>query len=125
MKNRFISLVFLLCVLSIAGCGGGGDSAVGGGGSGGGSDSTSATLSWVAPTERTDDSALALNEIGGYRIYKGTSASDVSLAVDISDPSVTEYEFTNLEKGTHYFAICAYSTDDVESEISGVVSKTI
>ncbi len=87
--------------------------------------STSATLSWTAPTTRTDGTPLAMDEIGGYKVYMGASATDLSLVANVSDPYTMEYEINNLDEGTYYFAVSTYSKSDVESDISVVVSKTI
>lgn len=87
--------------------------------------STSATLSWAAPATRSDGSSLPISEIAGYKIYVGTSASDLSLATEITDPYVMEHEFSNLSEGTYYFAVSTYDQDDMESELSTVVSKSI
>ena len=84
--------------------------------------SGSATLSWTAPTLNTDGSLLT--NLGGYRIYHGTSASSLN---DVRTVAVNSnsYEFTSLPAGTHYFAISAYNTDGAESARSSVGSKAI
>lgn len=88
-------------------------------------ESSSATLSWVAPTTNSDDSPLSLSDIGGYKIYTGTNPNNLSLVIDINDSSITEHTITNLEAATHYFSVTAYNQSNVESTRSTVVSKVI
>ena len=87
--------------------------------------STSATLSWSAPSVRADGSPLPLSELSGYRLYSGSSPNSLSLLVDISDISKTEHKVTNLDAGTHYYAVSAYNINGIEGAMSDVVSKTI
>ena len=84
-----------------------------------------ATLSWVAPATRSDGSPLPLSELAGFKVYTGTAPDTLSLLVDISDSSTTEYTVNDLEAGTHYYAVAAYNIYGTEGELSEVVSKTI
>jgi hypothetical protein len=85
---------------------------------------SSAVLSWVAPPTRTDGSALSLSEIAGYRVYRGTSASNLVLLKDLNDGSLTGYTATNLAAATtYYFAVKVYDYSGNESGYSTVVSK--
>lgn len=84
-----------------------------------------ATLNWTAPTARTDNSSLSLSELGGYKIYSGSSENNLTLLATISDNSITEYTVTNLENGVHYFAVSAFDVDEMESDLSDVGNKTI
>lgn len=85
-----------------------------------------ARLSWQAPTERTDDTPLAPNELAGYEVFWGTSpnASELSEMVFV-DAAVTQYMVTELTEGTWYFAVKAVDTDDRRSDFSTVASKVI
>ena len=121
ISSRILVSALIALLLGLSGCGGGG----GDSGAPASQGTGVATLSWVAPTERTDGSPLPNNEIAGYRIYKGTSADNISLAVEISGPDTTDYKFSNLEKGTHYFAVCAVSSENIEGAFTEIVSKTI
>ena len=82
-----------------------------------------AALSWTAPAQNTDGSALT--DLAGYRVYHGTSASALNDVVQVSGASVTSYNYTQLASGTHYFAVAAYTSGGVESAMSGVGSKSI
>ncbi len=85
----------------------------------------SATVSWIAPLTRIDGSQIMLSELKGYRLYHGTSADNMSLLIDLSDPTVTQHVVEGLEEGTHYFSVSVYDVDEIESERSAVESKTI
>ena len=88
--------------------------------------SGSTSLSWTAPVTRTDDSSLlSMAEIAGYRIYMGSSAANFALLTDIANVHITEYKINNLGEGTYYFAVSTYSIENIESDVSQIVSKTI
>ncbi|MCG8054783.1 MAG: putative Ig domain-containing protein [Candidatus Thiodiazotropha endolucinida] len=83
----------------------------------------SVSLNWVAPATRTDGSSLDLSEISGYRLYMGTSNSNLSPVMDVDDCTISNHVFENLETGTYYFAITAYDLSGNESDLSNVVAK--
>ncbi len=83
----------------------------------------SATLSWVAPTENTDGTPLI--NLAGYQIYYGVSATALTQTVKIANPGIVTYVVSNLSPGTWYFSVRAYTSANVESGTSVVVSKTI
>ncbi|MEW8352000.1 MAG: putative Ig domain-containing protein, partial [Candidatus Thiodiazotropha taylori] len=83
----------------------------------------SVSLSWVAPASRTDGSPLIMSEISGYRLYMGTSTSNLSPVVDVDDCTISNHVIENLETGTYYFAITAYDLAGNESDLSNVVAK--
>ena len=88
-----------------------------------GSGNTSATLSWEAPTTNTNGTALT--NLAGYRIYYGSSATDLSQKVQLNGVGVQTYVFDNLQAGTWYFAVMAVTSAGVESALSNKVSATI
>jgi hypothetical protein len=81
-----------------------------------------ATLSWTAPTQNTDGTALT--NLAGYRIVYGASASALSQTVQVTNAGVTTYVI-DLTPGTYYFAIKAYTSEGTESSLSNVVAKTV
>lgn len=83
----------------------------------------SATLTWVAPTQNTDGSALT--NLAGYRVIYGKSASALNQTVELANPSLTSYVVDQLSSGTWYFAVKAYTLAGGESAASNVASKTI
>src|SRR3989440_561628 len=82
-----------------------------------------ATVSWNAPTQNTDGSALT--NLAGFNIYYGTSATTLSQSVQIASPGLTTYALGNLAPGTWYFAVNAYTAAGAESALSSIASKTI
>lgn len=83
----------------------------------------SATLSWQAPTQNTDNTALT--NLAGYRIVYGKSTSALDQMVTISSPGTTTYMIEGLTAGTWYFAVRAFTVNGTESTNSAVASKTI
>nr|WP_298717564.1 putative Ig domain-containing protein [uncultured Steroidobacter sp.] len=88
-----------------------------------GSSNGSATLSWTPPTSNTDGSTLS--NLAGYRIYYGTSSSNLSRTIQVANAGVTRYVVPDLSAGTWYFAVRAYSSSGAESANSNTASKTI
>jgi hypothetical protein len=82
-----------------------------------------ANLSWVAPSQYTDGSPLPIGELTGFRIYRGTTASNLTVIAEV-DSRTTTFAVQNLATGTHYFAVTAMA-GGVESARSAVGSKTI
>jgi len=136
--KQFAGCFVLMVSVGLAGCGGGG----GGGGSDGEGDGAAvgvgttnaanaanadgtATLSWVAPSTRVDNTPLPMSDIGGYKVYMGGSVGTLELHADISDPYQMELVVENLATGTYYFAVTAYNQYGAESDFSVVTSKSI
>lgn len=84
---------------------------------------TSATLSWTAPTQNTDGSSLT--NLAGFRIYYGTSATALTQSVQIANPSVSTYIVEGLSPTTYYFAVRAYTSSGTESANSSIASKVV
>ena len=82
-----------------------------------------ATLSWTAPTENTDGSALS--NLSGYRIRYGTSAGALTQTIVIDNASVTTYVVEDLAPATWYFAVTAVNSSGSESAYSNVANKSI
>jgi hypothetical protein len=82
-----------------------------------------ATLDWLPPTENSDGSVLT--NLAGYTVYYGTSPSDLTKSVKVTNPGLTAYSVANLPSGTWYFAVTSYSAAGVESARTGTVSTTI
>jgi hypothetical protein len=82
-----------------------------------------AVLSWSAPTQNIDGSALG--NLAGYRVYHGTDPATLSNVVQLQGAGQASYTFTDLANGTHYFSVAALTAGGVEGERSPVRSKTI
>jgi hypothetical protein len=83
----------------------------------------SATLSWQPPTQNEDGTALT--NLAGFRVNYGTSSSSLTQQVNLTNPGLSSYVISGLGSGTWYFAVKAYTTSGVESDLSNVASKTI
>jgi hypothetical protein len=77
----------------------------------------------MPPTENTDGSVLT--NLAGYTVYYGTSASNLTQSVKVTNPGLTAYTLSDLPSGTWYFAVTSHSSTGIESSRSGVVSTTI
>jgi hypothetical protein len=94
---------------------------------------TSARLTWVAPTQNTDGTALAKCAsqtatgacLRSFTIHHGASATVLSDTRAVDDRNATTYTWTGLTAGTHFFGIRALNGDGGQSELSNVVSKVI
>ncbi len=135
-KNKFLFvLIILLYITIVAGCGSSNQSlstpssSSGSGGTGGtgGTITGTATLSWNAPTTRSDGSTLnPATDLTKYKLYYGTSSRNYTQAVDIPNPGTTIItRSVNLSSGTYYFAVSVVDTAGQESGYSTEVSKKI
>jgi hypothetical protein len=88
-----------------------------------GSGTGSATISWSAPAENYDGSAIT--DLAGHRIYYGNSPDTLSNMIQVSNPGITLYVLDNLPSGKYYFALTAYNTSGAESDRSEIASKTV
>jgi len=85
--------------------------------------SGNAALSWVPPTSNVDGTPIT--NLAGYRIAYGQYASSLTQSVDIPSPGITSAVIENLAAGTWYFAVKAYTTANVESDLSNLAQKTV
>jgi hypothetical protein len=93
------------------------------GGSGAGPQIGSFSLSWTAPTTRTDGSPISLSEIDGYRVYYGSTQGDYPDSVDINDGSASSATISGVPAGDYYIVMTTYDSDGRESSQSGAVLK--
>jgi hypothetical protein len=83
----------------------------------------SATLSWQAPTTRTDGTPLT--NLAGYHIRYGTAPGSYPNVITIPNGGITSAVVSDLPPATYYFVASAYDTTGAESNNSSAVSKTI
>ena len=83
----------------------------------------SATLSWAAPTARTDGSPLT--NLAGYKIYYGRMSGIYDYQIDINNPAVLTYLVENLVSGDWYFALAAVDSAGLESDRSNEVLRQV
>ena len=81
-----------------------------------------AALSWTAPTQNVDGSALT--NLAGYKVYWGTASRTYSSSANVSGAGTTTFT-TNLAPGTWYFAVSAVDSTGAESAKTNEVSKTV
>jgi hypothetical protein len=92
-------------------------------GSSGTTTADNVTLSWSAPTENTNGSALT--NLAGYIIYYGTSASAMTQTIDVNTVGMLTYVVDNLSAGSWYFQIVAVNSAGEQSSPSATVSASI
>ena len=81
-----------------------------------------ATLNWSAPLLNTDNTSL--DDLAGFNIYYGTDVNDMSTVIKLENPGLSSYVIENLAVGSrYYFAMTAYNSANIESQLSVVVSK--
>lgn len=83
------------------------------------------TLNWTAPSQREDNSAIALSEIASYNISYGTTSGVYTSTVSITDSSAVSHTFTNFTSDTYYFVITTIDTDGRESQYSAAYNISI
>lgn len=83
----------------------------------------SATLSWLAPTQNTDGSAVT--GLAGYNLYYGTSPGNYTDLIRLNNPSISTYVVEDLELDTYYFVVTAYNTAGGESAYSNMATKVV
>jgi hypothetical protein len=81
------------------------------------------TIAWTPPTENTNGSTLT--NLAGYHLYYGTTQSNLSKVVDITNPGLATYVLSDLTSGTWYFALTSVNTAGVESARSTVISTVV
>jgi len=81
------------------------------------------TLSWTAPTQNSDGSALT--DLAGYKIYYRKNSGSYDQAVRLDNPSITTFVVEQLSPATYYFAATAFNSTGVESSFSTEVVRTV
>lgn len=85
----------------------------------------SAELTWTAPTQNTDGSTLT--DLSGYRIYYGTSATNLNQVLTLTNAGLVSYVVPSLTAGTWYFEMTALAGPSPyrESTHTNQVSKEV
>lgn len=82
---------------------------------------TTATLTWIAPTQNTD--ATPLTDLASYTISYGPTASAEGTVVSVDAPA-TQKIISNLPAGVTFFAMQAVNKAGLKSAWTPTVSKT-
>jgi hypothetical protein len=125
-KKSFNILLTLSLFIILAGCGGGS----GGVGATAGLTTTgTVSLTWDAPTTRTDGTSLnPATDLTTYKLYYGTSPGNYTQYIDVKPNVTAPYTTTDtvtLVSGTYYFVVTAVDTLGNESAYSADVVRTL
>jgi Putative Ig domain len=88
-----------------------------------GNSQSNVTLSWQAPTENADGSALV--DLKGYKVHYGSASKTYSDTIQVANPGLTTFVVQNLNAGKYYFAVTAYNSTGQESSLSPEVSTQV
>jgi hypothetical protein len=83
----------------------------------------SVTLSWTAPTQNEDGSALT--DLAGYKLYWGTTPGTYTDTAVIDNPSITTFTVDGLPPGTYEFVATSLNAAGIESRYSNPATKTV
>lgn len=86
--------------------------------------SKSATLSWAAPTKRTNGKTLKRSEISEFEIFHGRSASNMSM-YDAVDGGKLNHLIKGLSPGNHFFAIQTVDNKGARSNKSKTIKVVV
>lgn len=81
-----------------------------------------ARLSWAAPTANTDGTPLT--DLAGFTIFAGLASPPQQTVAKVG-AGVLSYTVENLAPGQWYFGVKARNAAGVESDFSGIATKTI
>ena len=119
--DQFIKLYILFVAITLLqACGGGG------GGGGGGGDNI--TLTWDAPTESQDGTALQPTELVQYKLYYGNTANSLTNSVTfdgLANPNsytIPKSAVSFVASNTYYLALTVINDSGIESSMSEIVT---
>jgi hypothetical protein len=78
------------------------------------------TLSWTAPTQNEDGTALT--DLAGYRIYYGTTTAQYSEEVALDSPGTSSYVIENLAAGKYFLVMTSVNSSGMESKYTPEIS---
>lgn len=81
------------------------------------------TLTWDAPTERTDGTALT--NLAGYRIHYGRMSGIYDYQIDLNTPGIMTYVIEDLVPGEWFFTVTAYDSEGLESDFSNEARRIV
>lgn len=83
----------------------------------------SITLSWSAPTQNEDGSALT--DLAGYKLYYGKTSGAYTHEIRIDSPGISTYVIDNLLPATYYIVATSFNSSGVESRYSSEAVKQV
>lgn len=81
-----------------------------------------AIVSWAAPTQNSDGSAIT--DLTGFKVLWGSASHSYTFSASVGDATATSYE-TALNPGTWHFAVTAVNAAGLESSPSNEVVRTV
>jgi putative Ig domain-containing protein len=83
----------------------------------------SATVNWIAPTERIDNTPLT--NLAAFRLSYGQASRTYGNAIYLNNPGLASYVVENLSPGSWYFSITAIDANGSESGPSNEIERSI
>jgi hypothetical protein len=80
-------------------------------------------VAWSVPLLNTNGTSLT--DIAGYRVYYGTSPTNLSQSETVSGAGTTSRVISGLAPGTYYFGVATLNSAGVPSAVSNAASKTV
>ena len=84
-----------------------------------------ATISWLPPTERIDDTPFTVEEIDRYDIFIGLESGIWYRIIGIEDRYLIQWEEDYLQGGDNYFTMTVTDTGGLESVHSDEIVKFV
>jgi hypothetical protein len=78
------------------------------------------TISWTAPTQNEDGTALT--DLAGYRIYYGTTTARYSEKVTLDSAGTNAYVIENLAAGRYFLVMTSVNSSGLESKYTPEIS---
>lgn len=90
----------------------------------------SATLTWTAPTQNTDNSpipATGPGSLAGFKLYHAPTEAGVATATPlvVNDKTATTHTIAGLPAGQRYYGAKAFNVEGIDSDMSGYVNNVV
>lgn len=82
-----------------------------------------ALVSWLAPTENTDNSTLT--DLAGFKIYFGIFPGEYDNSITVNNAGLSSFLVEKLGTADWFFVVTAINSSGIESAYSKEVFKTI
>ncbi len=82
-------------------------------------------LSWGVSTTREDGSALAVNEVAGYRVYYGVDSGNYTDTIEVEGALVQGLDVKDIPAGEYYFTLTVLDAEGRESDYSNELSISL
>ena len=125
--SRLKCLLTLVLIFSLVACSGGdgGNGYPGGSNSNPSGSNAALSLTWVAPSERADNTGISLSEIAGYRIYYGIETGNYQNQFVVNDGSADHAQIVGVPSGAYYLVMTTIDTEGRESSYSSELVITL